>query len=329
VAARRSVWSDEKVRALAASFVPAADNVGRLQRGQDEESRLFQKLAEQGHYAGRSVPSDTRQGIYAAAPSGVLLASINSRSPGDVAGMLEHALQRWQELAPAQRLLAALPAPDPHRWEACYPEDGLVLRVVARDVERETSPADWRAAAWNQDYAWFTRDEASSLVPEPTSGARVAWPAALAVRLARLQLLDDVRGQVLPFRPKEVERAELESEVTALDDARIELAFHGHTRTSAKGKWPVSGFDDKASPGERERGFDAELLGRATFERGNGRFTRFELVAVGTRWGGTQFNGRGDDLDPAPMGVSLTLAGSTPAERVAPAQIEEYGWPRP
>lgn len=314
---------------LAASFVPAADEVWSLQHGQGVESKLFRTIAEQGHYAGRSKPSNTRQGIYAAAPSGALLASINSRDAGEVAGMLERALERWRELEPAERRLAELPAADAQGWETRYPEDGLVLRVVTRDVERETLPKGWRATAWNQDYAWFTRDEVSSLVPSARVGAERDWPTALASRLARCHFLDDVRGQVIPYEADEVERAQLESKVTAVDGERLELALRGRTHTSAKGRWPVNGFEDSREPAQQTRGFEAELVGRATFDRGAGRFTRFELVAVGTRWGGTQFNGRGDDLEPAPMGVSLSLAGTTPAERVVPAQVKEYGWPPP
>ena len=79
--ARQSVWSDPKVKELMASFVAVADEVGRLQRGTDAESKLFQGFCEQGHYGGRTQPTNTRQGIYAIAPSGRFLASINSTNP--------------------------------------------------------------------------------------------------------------------------------------------------------------------------------------------------------------------------------------------------------
>ncbi|MCA9320039.1 MAG: hypothetical protein KDB53_04855, partial [Planctomycetes bacterium] len=115
---------------LAKHFVPVADEVHRLQTGKDADCRLFQKISEQGHYAGRTRPSSTRQGTYAAAPSGVLLASINSRHPEAMAEMLERALNRWNELSEAERYgddLSALESV--WRWERNYPEDGLVLRV--------------------------------------------------------------------------------------------------------------------------------------------------------------------------------------------------------
>ena len=65
-----------------------------------------------------------------------------------------------------------------------------------------------------------------------------------------------------------------------------------------------------------------KLVGRARYDIESSRFTHFELVALGTRWGGTQYNGRADDLDPAPMGVAFTISKSK--LRVAPASIWKY-----
>ena len=79
--ARQSVWTDPEVKELAAKFIPAADEVGRLQSGRDAECQLFQKIAEQGHYAGRTRPSFTRQGTYATTADGTFLASWNKNDP--------------------------------------------------------------------------------------------------------------------------------------------------------------------------------------------------------------------------------------------------------
>jgi len=94
------------VLALTAQFVPAADEVFRLQGGTDPECRLFQKFAEQGHYGGR--PGTTRQGTYAATPSGELLASINSNDPQRIADMLRRALDKWQTLPRTARVSLVL-----------------------------------------------------------------------------------------------------------------------------------------------------------------------------------------------------------------------------
>lgn len=295
---------------LLREFVPAADEVSHLQTVKNFEGELFRRIAEQGHYGGRTKPTNTRQGIYAAAPSGEFLGSVNSNDPAKMRAMLEKALAKWKELPREKRLLAEVPRERGWRWETLCPGDGLVLRVHARDLPRGDAPADWRAAAWNRDFAWFRKDELAALT-EPEV------PRRLVVRLARLHLVDFVRGQTVPFEEKHVEKAELRCE-----KAEGEFRYRGEVRLSAEGKWPVRGFADMNGPGEQKRGYEARLLGRAKVE--NGRFVAFELVAVGTRWGGTQYNGRGDDLGRAPMGHVLTLA--EPGERIPPAFVWAYGW---
>ncbi len=320
--------------------MPVADEVGRLQRETDPEARLFQKIAEQGHYAGYGPPkhTGTRQGTYAAAPSGVLLASVNTNDPAVMAAMLQRALVTWATLPQAERLLAEEPKSVIEearnaRAERLYPEGGLVLRVHTRDLPRphggqSAPPEDWRANAWNLDFAWFTQDEARQFVPEnPAVGQVHVVPDPLIRRLARLHFVDNVRGQTPVYREHEVEAARLTSTVTGLEGGqRMSLRLEGQVRLCAEGVWPVNDRYDADNPQPNRRGFDARLLGYATWDGEQQRFIAFEMVAVGTRWGGTQYNRRHDDLTPSPLGIALTLAGDTPAERVAPAAFGGYGW---
>ncbi|MER3466723.1 MAG: hypothetical protein C4340_06380, partial [Armatimonadota bacterium] len=74
----------------------------------------------------------------------------------------------------------------------------------------------------------------------------------------------------------------------------------------------------------RKRGVDLKFLGFAEFDRTTRRFVAFDVVALGTRWGGTQYNARADDLAAAPIGFLLTLA--EPTDRVAPANWWVYAW---
>ncbi len=391
--ARRSVWSDPKVQELAARFVAVADEVGRLQRGDDAECLLFQKIAEQGHYAGREQPTSTRQGTYAAAPSGVLLASINNNDPRRMELMLREALEKWESLPRDERLTdaagdaggprsdedgspaAAPDDPQRTRWmDRLYPEDGLVLCVYSRDLPRSASGPSWKFAgfaagaagkpdasqceapvadggpsanqldamrgptegpwwrnwrerAWNQDFAWFRKKEARQWLPaEPLAGLEHSVPQELARRLARCHLFDNVRGQTTAYKEEHVRIADLNTRVRAVAGARVSLDVTGRVRCEAEGAWPVAGFDDRDQPRRQQRGVDVRLLGRAEYDLAAGRFTRFDLVAVGTRWGGTLYNGRDGDLWPAPVGHALTLAGDSPAERTPPAVLWEYGW---
>ncbi|MCB9889340.1 MAG: hypothetical protein H6836_07155 [Planctomycetes bacterium] len=329
MATRRSVWSEPEIQQLLKEFVPAADEVGRLQRGRDRECLLFQAFAEQGHYKGRVVPSDTRQGIYAVTPNGTFLASCNTRRADTVAKMLRLALERWKALPAAARQLSAddrKSLQQTKRWTDRYPRDGLVLRIITRDLQGAKPGKGWRHNAWNLDFAWFRKDEIAGLLPEPRIGASRALPDPLMQRLARLHLLDNVRGQVDSFQVRDIEHARLTATVTALDDESMTLRLEGDSRAVRRGRWAVQGFRDHAAPKPQERGFAVALLGHAKVSRKTGRFTAFELIGAGERWGGTQFNGRDGDLDRGPIGVVLQLAEDKPDSRVAPARIWEYRW---
>lgn len=326
--ARRAVWSDAAVRKLLERFVPAADEVGYLQRVKSPEGELFRKIAEQGHYAGRTVPTDTRQGIYAATADGRLLASINHNDPARMAAMLTQAWDAWEALPPDERAPAAGwdGVTERPRLEDRYPAGGLALRVTSRDLPRAV-PAkdDWRAAAWNLDFAWFKADEAALLVPPGAEvGAAREWPAALADRIVRLHLVDNVRGQTHPAEPQDLTRARLTSTLTGVAGDVVTLRIEGDGRWEAKGRWVVEGLGNE--PLEQTRGVEARLLGTATWDRVAARFTTFELVAAGLRWGATRYNVRQDDRAPAPIGFLFELASSAPDEHVAPAAIWSYGW---
>jgi hypothetical protein len=299
---------------LADKFVPAADEVYRLQNlktGTDPECRLFQKFAELGHYP---QPGATRQGTYCVTPSGVLLGSINSNDPKRIASLLEQSQARWDTLKREERLLPTDPAKQLaaiKRPERHYPEDGLVLNVTARDLPREKArvapkKAAWQETAWNQDFAWFTRAEARQFVPaEAKVGQKQDLPVPLIHRIACAHLIDNVRGQTAPFEERQVKKARLSTEVTEVDGGVVTLRLEGETRTALEGG--------------REHGLEMRLLGKGTFDLKKGRFLTFELVAVGSRWGATQLNGRRGDTDAAPIGILFTLAADSPCKRVAPA----------
>jgi hypothetical protein len=319
---------------LAAQFIPAADDSGLLWGGNDSdpEAALFKKIKNQGHYGKDPHPdahgAGNDQGYYAATPSGVLLASSPATDAAGVIKMLQEALAKWQKLPQKERLLAEVPARRPagrNRANDQYPEGGLVLTVYLRDLPRQKSTKDHEMYkwTWNVDHAWFTKDDARALLPaQPEKGATHPVPDRLIRRLARATLIDNVRSITPTFADSEVEKARLTATVTAVDGGLVSLRFEGETRTSASGVWAVG--QEKASP--QKRGYESRLLGRAVYDLKNGKFTSFDLAAVGTRWGGTVYNGRTDDLDPAPMGFALTLAGDSPADRLAPFAFTHGGW---
>ncbi|MGI8604007.1 MAG: hypothetical protein ACR2OZ_13595 [Verrucomicrobiales bacterium] len=317
------VWSDAEVQKLAASFISAADASDRLQAPdcRDEDAQLFQKFGGKRTMKSLRAGDGLGQGQYAVSPSGELLASCATSDPREVARMLADALAKWNELPRERRLLPGNPSPEAARkWrhgEELYPADGLVLSVVARDLPRSTQIASVFEGRWNQDFAWFRKAEARAFVPEKfETGATCEIPRPLVDRLVRLHLVDHVRALNYDFfKPEEVQAATLTATIGQVTSGQVLLRFEGSTRAVAAG--PSS------------RGYDSKLMGRATWNIESGRFTGFELISVGQRWGAGNCNQRHDDSNAAPMGIALELAGQTPADRLPPAFLSEYGWSRP
>lgn len=295
---------------------------------------MFRLLAEQGHYAGRVKPTNTRQGIYACSPRGDFLASVNTRRADDMLKMLDRALVAWRALPEEARAPSAAAGPDVGdrgsagwRFRQLYPEGGLVLRVHSRDLARaeDDLPADWRAEASNRDYAWFRAEEVRTLVPESLEvGSKGRWPDRIVRRIARLHLGDNVRGQVPAYADGDVARAEVEAEVVAADETGVTVHFSGSFRLEQAGRWAVDGYRDRDRPDDQRRGTELAFLGRARFDPSSGRLGDVEWVAAGERWGGTQYNGRGDDLDRS--GIGFAFVEASPHERTEPAAFWEYGW---
>ena len=296
---------------LAAEFVVAADACDRMQKTfcQDADALLFRKFAKQ-----RTIKKGNRggaQGHYAVTPSGELLAASSSADPKVLVEMMKQGLAKWATLPREQRLLPKSPDPAAaENWrskEKLYPDDGLVLRVVARDQKRERWPDS------NLDYAWFRKAEARALLPaKPKKGAKHNVPRELVQRLARFHLLDNVHALNYTFFPKEaIEKARLTSTVFHVEGDLVSLSFEGETRASL------------VSP--KKIGYEPKLLGRATFNLKEQKFVSFELLAVGMRWGLGNCNQRHNPA-PALMGIVFTLAGDSQAERLPPAFFSRYGW---
>ena len=302
----RSVWSDPEVRSLAAEFVCVADEVWRLKRKEDAEGDFFRRFCDLGHYRGGEDGNDTRQGIYAVTPNGRLLGSLNSRDAGEVAAMMRAALAEWERSKGDEVLLSDPTLASVERLESRYPVDGFLLRSYTRDLPREDVPQQWRGV-WNQDFVWFTQEEAIALANPGYSRA------AILRRFARTSLLDSVRGQTDAFPASDVVESLLLMDLVSQEGSIKHLKVTGSFRLD--------------TPGENPRGTDCKMLGFADYDSSIDRFVKFEAVALGKRWGGTQFNFRNDDPGPSPIGWAFVLAGDRPEDRIAPAHFwDAYGW---
>lgn len=326
MAGRAQAFSDPTVIQLASEqFIPVAENSSALERQQDDKGAFFRHVAEQGHYGGRTYPTSTRQGSYTFTAEGQFLASVNTREAVGMEGMLRTALDRWRAGyslgGPSPVQLAGTP-----REDTGYPAGGLVLQVAARDLPRaiDERPDDWRKVAWNLDYAWLRPEEARALVPESRElGARRGAPWPVMRRIARFHLRDFVRGEPSAWPEEALREGAVTSTVIGVEGDRVTLRLDGRIRLEHTMRWrrPNDGSEHTS-----DCGYDASLAGEAVWDSAARRFVSFDLAASGPRWGTNQYNNRGDDLGPAPMGIVCTLAGSDPKDRTPPHQSNHRGY---
>ena len=314
---------------MAKQFVVATDEVWRLQNGSDPECRFFQEIANQGHYGGR--PGTTRQGIYVCTPSGKLLDSTNTLQSERVLRMMETSLQAWGQLADEDRKLPVDSQIRPiHRWEDSYPSSGLVLTMFARDLPMSCDPGEKSRVKWNRDFVWFSSEEARLWIgPNPQPGDKHQVPPNLVARLVRFHLVDFVRGQTSPRTVEQVAGSMISTEVVQRKGNVVELKVRGKSVNEAPGLKLDRG---SLSPRRRRRmqgldesnGVQSQILGTATFDLSAEKFTAFEAVALGARWGRTRFNGRDWDREKSsPIGFVFQLASPT-TPKVAPGFIAYY-----
>ncbi len=306
-------------------FVCASDEVWRLQRGADPECHFFQTMI-----AGKAgALSGSHQGICIVTPGGKLLARRNSLSPDKVVSLIDTAWEKWVALPAEDQALAASPEAyrSIHRWENSFPKDGLALVSVLRDLPPAENSSTDKPTRWNRDHVWFNRNEARQWLPETIAvGSAHSIPIALAQRLARFHLVDNVRGQVGPFAREDIQLATFETTITAVAGNRVSLDIRGSTNADSDGVWKMGENDWKRFP-NNPRTIQTELIGRATFDTEQQRFVEFEAAARGKSTGGVGLNGRRGADATGSIAYYLSLAPNTPRHRIAPAFIDVYDAP--
>lgn len=309
----KKLFENSEIRELTKDFIPVAEDSGRLMYDKSFPAYdLFKR---------ENTEPSTTQGFYVFTPSGHLLGR-SWYKPEEVIQLLREASEKWDRIPKEERDALAKGARSVKEEDALYPKDGFVIHSYLRDLPREKGSA---RKEWNQEFTWFKKNEARQFVPLKIKvGQQHEVPKFLVHRLARFTLIDSVVGGTLPYKDEHVKMANMTARVTDLNAGIANIEFEGNTAVEEVGEWSV--FHDGKEKGPQKRGCVFKIIGTAEFNVSNQKFTSFELVACGNRWGGTQFNWRDSDTDVAPIGVVCFMASKEPWERLRPLYLEQY-WP--
>lgn len=321
-----SVFSDQRIiDFIRANFVPVTADINKAIHRRDAEGEFFRKIAEQGHYAGRTKPTKTRQGLYVPLANGQLLASVNSRSADEVLEMMKHAITKFEKL---QRV--AQPEID-DRLEADknfatpFPDEGMILRVTCRDLPRADDP-DHETWRHNFDNVWLTSNEKKSFAPADPKSATVGQsyeiPSPVIARIARFHLIDHVKGEGPGWKADSVKISDAKANVIGVSGASVQIQLKGRVKCVEPPSGDVNAYTGEII--EHETGVDLRLAGRLTWDVDRATFTRFDVLAYGDRWGSATYNFRHRDLERNPMGFTLQLLPTIAQNMTEPKYLSRW-----
>lgn len=249
------------------------------------------RLSSAGEEVAAQLPSGAKEGVLILDPMGKRLGFTPTLDPVALHAALDEA--RTKPRQPSR--------PSTHVWPEPGAPKGIRLRVIVKDLQKPKTGTFWHERAYN--LGWLTvptaeLDRLKTLIPGRqgqsfSSPLRKSW--------ASREFLDRVRGKALPFEEFSVQKADLFAQCVAEN----RYQFQGKFTTSESGAWSLDGANDVQ---ERTRGTDLTLVGQATWDPKASKWTKFELVAVGTRWGGSPMNQRMKDEGVGEVGFLATLA---------------------
>lgn len=299
----------EIVQLLKTEFIPYAGDQWYLHRQKDEAGTYFWKVVQQG-YRRNAPEDDTRQGVYAASADGVCLGSLNHPSPERNLTMLQNALQQFRDQQTKGGAVNASAQSDA-RYARTPPVGGIVLDVFTRIPLPPPAGKAWTPnQATGRDHLWLTKEEVQSLLPsEWKKGLRYPVPPAIAERIIRFHLLDNVRGEPDVWMRDHIKAAEL---TLTVEDA-------------ATGTLRLEGMAQMERPRRQgAQGYEARLQGTVRFDRTAQRFTRMDILAWGEAWGEGTYT-RGAPPGRFPLVFAFSLAGSRPADQIPPQASRNLG----
>jgi hypothetical protein len=323
VAGRALAFSDsEIVRMATHDYVPVACDDWYQRRRQDAEGQFFREVSDQSP---RGNQPATRQGIYLLTAGGKLLGYKNAGQNAEaMRELLRDGLAKWSKLPEAERKAGAVVVPDAGAPDGGYtrkpPAGGLIVNVHARALEKVSTGGVADALCKvgdgdeaSRDHLWLTAGEWRSLVPADAEvGGKRPVPPAVAKRILRFHLIDNLRGEPPLWSAEDVRSSEMTLTVQEQTPTHLLLRLDGRALLAT-------------APGaaNAERGYDAALLGYVRYDRGADRIDRFDVVALGDHWGQGHYT-QGARPGRQPLGVAFELArGDKPGDTVPPQGARE------
>ncbi|MBA3727088.1 MAG: hypothetical protein H0W86_11750, partial [Armatimonadetes bacterium] len=162
-----------------------------------------------------------------------------------------------------------------------------------------------------RDHLWIIGSDVKAIIAAGVSGNGFKMPDALAGRILRYHLIDNVRGEPDMWLPGQVKKADFTMKPLGKSKGKLLYSFKG-------------AFTQKLSDGTR--GLDGTIRGEMDLDAANNRVIRFRAYAEAQAWGDSKFT----KLAPSgkfPLVVAMVEATDKIALNVPPEALgleDEY-----
>jgi hypothetical protein len=255
---RSALFGDAAVvKRLSTEFIPYAGDRQFLERSLGDWWSTLVQTANPRHPRGM-----TTQGSYVVGWDGTAYAFDNyNRDSRRFSILLDRGIAGFKRTPPAGHARA-----DTSFTEVCkispLPSDVSVIGVFAR-IRPLPSGADAQNSRLGRDTMWIYDDEAREILRSET------MPRTLAARIVLFHILDNVRGQVVPWQPRDVRQCDFSLKKLEPN----QFAFHGKFLKQGS----TAFFSD--------RGHEGAIDGALTIDPKTSKVTRFRAYSAGVAWG--------------------------------------------
>lgn len=211
--------------------------------------------------------SNDSQGMYIVGPDGKSYGYTNDHDPSNIQEAMNGALKRYHADPPKTVEISAneIDAPFAHSPAPST----AVVRVYSR-IRPVPAGCTWLNNGPGRDFLWVYQDEVKQMLCAPKPGCAFKLPAALALRMARYHLMDNVRGTPDMWAASEVKRADFTARITGDTPALRTISFEGR-------------FEMASSSGRR--GYSGRIEGEIGLDPRTAMLTRFRAYAAGKAFG--------------------------------------------
>jgi hypothetical protein len=298
---RASTFSDPNViRRLQKDFVPFAGDVSEFTWRRTEGSRWFMDNGGKVNFKIRS--ADSVQGFYTMAADGTAYGFKNVRGAKTVLSLLDEAYTEFHRHKPPKVEIGA-PAPRPFSASP-EPASTNVVRVFTRVRPRPLGSNSLNKSL-GRDHLWILGSDLREIANAAATGNPFPMPAKLKMRIARFNLVDNVRGQPDPWEIGQVKNA----------DFRM-------TPIGRRGKDMIYSFDGPFAmrTSDGKRGLKGRLRGELEVDVSRNAVSWFRVVADATAWGDSKFTAHSPQ-GKFPLVIAMLNVDDTLSRTVLPDAI--------